>query len=149
MTLRSNDISFMFPAKQPPPPPPPLCPSSRVVHSFKLWICLHTKIIMCVLIAFGCTCISFLQWAILGANISNIGAGGIWTILFHLGLGGECTCAHVCSVDYNCVAYQSSVYLFIIWCSIVKLFCFLTGILGLYYCFWTQLVNYNLNLCVM
>ncbi|XP_064383244.1 dolichyl-diphosphooligosaccharide--protein glycosyltransferase subunit 2-like [Halichondria panicea] len=39
-------------------------------------------------------------WAILGANISNIGAGGIWTILFHLGLG---------------------------------------GILGLYYCFWTQL----------
>ena len=30
-----------------------------------------------------------LQWIVLGANISNIGTGGIWTILFHLGLGGK------------------------------------------------------------
>ena len=30
-----------------------------------------------------------LQWVLLGVNISNIGTGGIWTILFHLGLGGK------------------------------------------------------------
>ena len=39
----------------------------------------------------------FVQWIILGANISNIGSGGIWAILFHLGLGGllcVCVCVH-------------------------------------------------------
>ena len=34
-------------------------------------------------------CFSLAQWIILGANISNIGAGGIWAILFHIGLGGK------------------------------------------------------------
>ena len=40
-----------------------------------------------------------IQWFLLGANISNFAIGGIWGILFHLGLAGETIASGVLFLD--------------------------------------------------
>ena len=44
------------------------------------------------------------QWLIIGVNISGLSQGGVWGILFHVGLIGECSLSHIV---YNAQKFNS------------------------------------------
>ena len=65
-------------------PPPSSSDSSSVSHTSYLTLPGLFSLPLSYSLSLSST-----QWFLLGANISNFATGGIWGVLFHLGLAGE------------------------------------------------------------
>ena len=62
------------------------------------------------------------QWVGIGFNVSGLGTGGLWAVVFHISLGGEI--AAVCAIEFFPHISLS-----------------VSGIFVVYYLFWWKLVS--------
>ena len=75
--------------------------------------------------------LSSTQWFLLGANISDFATGGVWGVLFHLGLAGESDCIYHVTTVIACTHTHTHTR------THAHTF---SGMFSLYYCFWIKLV---------